>query len=199
MLVELSYCSKKKKLTVYKFGVMVVLFTARLGVLEKEKKRTSFSLISRYSWGSGETSSSRLPLLSAVTWFAGWTCGTRRSWTAVQWTRWNLVDQHVNSAHLTFQGEAERFWMRPMFDTTQRQTFFLLFFYAKGKFELTVNKLFTNLSGDGAHHALRRKVSLETKTFFLRRMKNKYRCVVSHSVEVEYKHHVGLSQFVDAH
>lgn len=38
MLVELSYCSKKKKmLTVYKFGVMVVLFTACLGVLEKKK------------------------------------------------------------------------------------------------------------------------------------------------------------------
>lgn len=196
MLVELSYSSSKKK-KCWQFTNLVSwwFYLLHVSAFWRKKKRTSFSLISRYSWGSGETSSSRLPLLSAVTWFAGWTCGTRRSWTAVEWTRWNLVDQHVNSAHLTFQGEAERFWMRPMFDTTQRQTFF----YAKGKFELTVNELFTNLSGDGAHHALRRKVSLETKTFFLRRMKNKYRCVVSHSVEVEYKHHVGLSQFVDAH
>lgn len=133
MLVELSYCSKKKNadsLQIWCHGGFIYCMSRRFG---GKKTRTSFSLISRYSWGSGETSSSRLPLLSAVTWFAGWTCGTRRSWTAVQWTRWNLVDQHVNSAHLTFQGEAERFWMRPMFDTTQRQTFFLLFFLCQRK------------------------------------------------------------------
>lgn len=132
---------KKKNadsLQIWCHGGFIYCMSRRFG----EKKHTSFSLISRYSWGSGETSSSRLPLLSAVTWFAGWTCGTRRSWTAVQWTRWNLVDQHVNSAHLTFQGEAERFWMRPMFDTTQRQTFFLLFFMPKE----SLNSLLTSCS-----------------------------------------------------
>lgn len=132
---------------------------------EKEAQQsTSFSLISRYTWGSRETSSTLLPRLSAGSLVAGGTSRTRWPRAVATISRWNLVEHHVNSTHLTCKREEKKsVWMEYIYSSSNNYKIPLCL----TKVFLTVHKLFTNLSGNGAHHALGCKVSLENKDMFL--------------------------------
>lgn len=200
MLVELSYCSKKKKnadsLQIWCHGGFIYCMSRRFGEKNPVPLSPWFPGIPGVPGKPVRPGCPCSPRLPGSPGGPAGPGGPGRLFSGLGgiWL--------INTSILLiwpFREKQSNFGWDQCLTRRNGKLFFFFFFYAKGKFELTVNELFTNLSGDGAHHALRRKVSLETKTFFLRRMKNKYRCVVSHSVEVEYKHHVGLSQFVDAH
>lgn len=123
-------------------------------------KFTSFSLISRWTWVSRESSPTRLAWLSTGSLVSGGAGRTRWTWIVAGISGGNLVEHHVYSAHLTCKRTSAEFNFH--WPTTSLKT--------QGGVsggELTVHELLTNLSRNGTHHVLGRSITLRnTKKHF---------------------------------